>query len=427
MVALSIRTAVTALSPIAPHLTADIDFTSAGFGAIGTLPMAAFAVASALAPPVLRGLGLEMAMVSSVMMMTVGQVLRATAWDFTSFFIGSVLAFLGVGLGNVLLPPIVKRYFPSRISSVTAIYASALAISMVVPAVISVPLAEELGWRWLFGIWAILGVTPLLPWIVLSRSSTRDEPTDGSMGLAPLRASIFKSRSAWLVAVTLAVTSLNAFVLFTWLPDILVEQAHTSRLQAGYLLGLFAFLGVPLALIVPMIAHRFGQVGLMIRVGSALFIAGYLGLIFYPTFSPILWVTLIGLGPMLFPVCLLLVNFRSRTEAGSVALSAFMQAIGYTCACLWPTLIGIVRDATQGWVLPLWILIGTAVIGLVIARMADTSTTVEDELARRSSRLLDLGGLAGGPQTRSSRRSPPPGIRPRVLAPGRPGWPWNSS
>ncbi len=192
MVALSIRTAVTALSPIAPHLTADIDFTSAGFGAIGTLPMAAFAVASALAPPVLRGLGLEMAMVSSVMMMTVGQVLRATAWDFTSFFIGSVLAFLGVGLGNVLLPPIVKRYFPSRISSVTAIYASALAISMVVPAVISVPLAEELGWRWLFGIWAILGVTPLLPWIVLSRSSTRDEPTDGSMGLAPLRASILQ-------------------------------------------------------------------------------------------------------------------------------------------------------------------------------------------------------------------------------------------
>ncbi len=52
--------------------------------------------------------------------------------------------------------------------------------------------------------------------------------------------------------------------------------------------------------------------------------------------APILWVVVIGLGPSTFPMSLTLIKLRTRTHAGSAALSGFTQGIGYTVACVGP-------------------------------------------------------------------------------------------
>ena len=71
--------------------------------------------------------------------MVVGHLVRALAGDYLALFAGSVLVLLGMGVGNVLLPPLVKRYFPDRIGLVTAAYVTILTLGATSPAVLAAP------------------------------------------------------------------------------------------------------------------------------------------------------------------------------------------------------------------------------------------------------------------------------------------------
>jgi CP family cyanate transporter-like MFS transporter len=90
-----------------------------------------------------------------------------------------------------------------------------------------------------------------------------------------------------------------------------------------------------------------------------------------------------GLGPLLFPLVLVLINLRTRSHAGSVALSGFVQSVGYTLGALGPLSVALLHELTGGWTAPLLFLIGTAlavtVAGAVIAR----PHLLEDDLERR--------------------------------------------
>ena len=109
LVALSLRTAVTAISPIIAEIRDDIPLTSVGIGIIGMLPPIFFALSGFFGPLVSRRLGLEGAIVVSVGLMVVGHVLRAASGSFTMLLVGSAVTLLGVGICNVMLPPVVKR------------------------------------------------------------------------------------------------------------------------------------------------------------------------------------------------------------------------------------------------------------------------------------------------------------------------------
>ena len=47
--------------------------------------------------------------------------------------------------------------------------------------------------------------------------------------------------------------------------------------------------------------------------------------LWFPTAAPWLLVALLGAGPLTFPLLLTLINLRTRTSAGSAALSGFAQ------------------------------------------------------------------------------------------------------
>lgn len=383
-VSLSLRSAVTALAPLTSFVTEEIPVGFTELGLIGSLPLISFSLASAGVPLLLRFLTLERAMFASVVILSAGQAMRVIAQDYSQVFAGSLLTFVGIGVANVLLPPLVKRYFPDRIGLVTALYSSLMAISLTTPALTSLPVADALGWRSSLAVWAILGAIAVLPWVVLARpqsaASTTPPGTTETM-LAPrelLR--LFRSRTALLLAGLLAATSLNAFVVFTWLPEILMDLAGTDEIAASTLLAVFAFLGLPLALLIPNLETRGVRADLLVGIGAALFTLGYLGLIIAPADLTLLWIVLLGLGPLIFPLCLVLASTRSRTERGAVALSSFMQTFGYLIASVWPTVIGFVHEISGSWIVCLWVLLGATVVGGGLGAFIGRASFVEDEL-----------------------------------------------
>ncbi|MBC7519227.1 MAG: MFS transporter [Microbacteriaceae bacterium] len=392
LVALNLRTAVAAVSPIAAEISVDIPLSESSLGIIGTLPPVFFALSAIFGARLSHRFGLEWSVVIAGILMAVGHTLRALAPSYALLFLGSVIVFSGIGLANVLLPPLVKRYFPDRIGLVTALYVSILAVGTALPAALAAPVAGSVGWRVSLGIWVVLAVAGILPWlsVLLGQRRARlararsaqdgddlpETPTDQA-----LQGPIWRSRTAWVVACCLALTAFHVYSLFAWLPQMLITLARLSPGQAGTLLAWYGLIALPSALVVPALAIRIRNVGLLIYLGMAFFVVGYLGLLFAPRAAPFLWVSLAGLGPIIFTTSLVLINLRTRTPRGSVALSGFVQAVGYTLGATGPLLLGFLHELTGGWTLALWVLIGTAIIGLIPAMLLRHPSFVEDELA----------------------------------------------
>ena len=95
------------------------------------------------------------------------------------------------------------------------------------------------------------------------------------------------------------------------------------------LLAVTGLVSVPGALVAPLLVARLRNVGWLIAAGVASFLLGYLGLLIAPTTLTLLWVLLIGSGSILFPVSLVLINVRTRTRGGTVALSGFALGVAY--------------------------------------------------------------------------------------------------
>ncbi len=105
-----------------------------------------------------------------------------------------------------------------------------------------------------------------------------------------------------------------------------------------------------------------------------------------PTTATVLWVVLIGIPPLLFPLVLVLFGLRTRGHETAVALSGLVQSAGYALAALMPLAIGLTHELTGGWVAAL-VVLGAAIAcavpaGLIVARRE----TIEDAWERRTGR-----------------------------------------
>ena len=385
LVASNLRIAVAALSPIYADVKVAFPLSSVAVGILGMLPPICFALAAVFAPMLTRLASLEMLVVIALAAMVLGDVARALSGSFTVLAVGSAVAFAGMGVGNVLLPPLVKRYFPDRIGLLTSLYAFVISLGTLVPPLVAVPVADAAGWRFSAGMWVALAVVAALPWtgILVRRRAVRPDPSDEVEEPEPrMLGRVWHSSVAWSLAVAFAVSSLNAYAMFAWLPQILRDTAGVSQSTAGDLLSLYAAMGIPAALLVPVLTARMKNVAILIYVAVALFFVGYLGLIFVPQTATWVWVASAGLGPLLFPLCLVLINLRTRTHEGAVALSSFTQGVGYILGALGPLAVGVLHQVTGTWTLALSVLAATALAAAVAGAVVARPRLLEDSMAR---------------------------------------------
>jgi CP family cyanate transporter-like MFS transporter len=385
-IALNVRTAVAAISPILGIIENDIPLTSLGLGVLAMLPPVAFALAGISAPALARARGLDASLFIAGVAMVLGSSIRAVSDNYLMLALGSFIALGGMGIGNILLPPAVKKYFPDRLGTVTGGYVVLVSLGAAIPAFFAAPVAEVAGWRASVAVWAVLALTALVPWLVLvirARHSRRTMATEAA--LLPNAAgisvwSMARSKTAWAITIAFAVSSVSFYSFFAWLPEILIESANFTPIEAGAMLSLFGLIGIPLGIVSPILVNRISNVGLLILGGVVTGAAGFVGLAFAPTTLTWLWVVLVGIGSIMFPLSLVLINLRSRSHEASAALSGFVQSVGYTVAALGPFAVVFVRELSGGWVVPLLLLAGTSLLAIISASWLTRPSFVEDEL-----------------------------------------------
>ncbi|WP_217178648.1 CynX/NimT family MFS transporter [Streptomyces sp. AC495_CC817] len=414
LVAFSLRSAVASLSPVIDHIARDFPMSPVVIGLIGAAPPVCFALFGIITPLFERRFGLERVAVVAIGLMSAGLLLRGLAVDSTSLLAATAVVFAGVGSGNVLLPPLVKKYFADRLGVMMTVYSTTMAISTFLPPLVAVPIADSLGWRVSLGVWGAFAAMALVPWVTMlltGRTRTEPEPepepvdrplvrestaqdavavSTGPISTASANPRIFgrlwRLPLAWALAIVFAASSSMAYASFAWMPTMLVDIGGVTPATAGFLLSAFALVGLPCSMLVPILVVRFQATRPLFFFAVGAGLVGLAGLLFFPRIALALWVMIFGLTAIMFPLSLVLLSIRARTAESAVALSGFVQSIGYGVAALFPLVLGLLHETTGGWQVPLMVLAGGLIVACPAGWIAGRRQTIEDEWEQRHGR-----------------------------------------
>ncbi|MFC4531945.1 CynX/NimT family MFS transporter [Sphaerisporangium dianthi] len=378
LAALNLRTAVTSIGPVLDQVSGTLGMSGVVTGLLTTLPVLCFAVFGAVTPWLGRRIGEHRLLLGALLFLCAGLLVRVMTGSSAVFLAASVLALSGGAIGNVLIPALIKRHFPHRTGTMTTLYATALAVGTMLAAAATVPIerAADGDWHVALGVWAALAAVAAIPWLALSRS----EPERNSRRENAGTRGLVRNRLAWTVAGYFGTQSLIAYVMFGWLPRLLQDRGFTDG-QAGLSMAVFTALGIPVSLVVPVIAARVtGQRPMVVGLGL-LYAVGFAGMLWAPASALWVFLLLTGVAMGSFPLALTLFALRTRTAEATSALSAFAQSAGYLIAGAGPLAVGVLYSATGGWTLPFALLFAVVAAHIVTGWHAAGDRYLEDEPA----------------------------------------------
>lgn len=376
LLAFNLRPAAVSVGPVLSEVRADLGLSPALAGVLTSLPVVAFAVVGALAPWLARTIGLHRVSLLSLVAVVVGLFARVTTDDQWLFLLWTLVAVSGMACANVLAPSLVKLHFPTRIGTATAIYTTSLAVGLTLALTTTVPLAEAGGgWRFGLGVWAVVALLAIVPWIGLVAHDRHPGPVVRTITFGQ----VARTRLGWAMAGFFAVQSTLAYSMFGWFAQLWRDNGY-SPTEAGVLLGVIAAVGIPLSLVLPTLLTRVrDQRPLMLGV-MACYPVAFIGLVLAPDRWGLAWALLLGVGGATFPVILVLISMRARTPGGTTALSGFTQSVGYLGAAPGPFVVGLVHGTTGGWTWPLLLMTALVVPLLALGIYVGRATQLEDQL-----------------------------------------------
>jgi CP family cyanate transporter-like MFS transporter len=371
LVAVNLRPAVAGVGPVLPELRAGLPLSGAGAAVLTTLPVLCFGLLATVAPRLARRFGIEPVLVGVMAALAVGAFVRVLDGP-ALLFAGTVVAGGSIAIGNVLLPPLIKRDFPDRSGLMMGVYTMAVSGAAAVAAGLAVPLADatDFGWRGALGAWAVPAAVAALAWLPRMRGHTRPPATPRS------GRSLLRDPLAWQITVFFGLQSLSFYAILAWLPSMYRDFGATPAV-AGFLLSVSGLVQIPVSLVLPTLANRAAhQIGYA-ALGTASIGAGLAGVLLAPMAAPYLWVGLIGAGQgACFALGLNLFVLRTQRIADTARVSAMAQSIGYTLCAVGPLLVGLLHDATGSWTVPLVLLLALLVPQLGCGALAGRARTI---------------------------------------------------
>ncbi len=365
LAALNLRPALAGVSPLLADITRDLQLTPAAAGLITTVMVVCLGVASPLAPPLVRRWGVNGTLFAALVVLTAGILLRSTGTT-VALYAGAAVAGSAIAVMNVVMPAVVKQDFPDRVGTLTSVYVSGLAAGSTVTAGLMVPIQQASGGSWQIaaGSIAVLSAVAALAWLPRTRRSGRT--AQQSRGLTTL----LRDRVAWSVTAFMGLQSLTFYVVLAWLPSIF-RDAGVSAEQAGYLLALSNLSQLVTTLTVPTLAARARSQSAFAATAAIVTVAGYLGVLVAPATASWLWAVLLGLGQgASIALALLFIALRSPDPLTTTSMSALAQSIGYVLAATGPVVVGLLRQATGSWTVPLIVITGVLIVQLTAGLLA---------------------------------------------------------
>ncbi|GAB1620717.1 CynX/NimT family MFS transporter [Agarivorans albus] len=359
LVALNLRAPFTSLAPVLEQIMESLSLSAAQAGFVTALPLISLAVFSSLAPKLAQNLGLEKALVISLFCVALGVTVRSMGLV-SPLYLGTVVMGAGIAFGNVLLPAVVKKFFPERISEVSSLYIFVMGVGSTLAASVMVPLSQQapeqlLGWQFALAFNLIFPLAALLFWLPKLTTKSRQQHQAEQHSESVSITSLLRLPVAWFVTLALGINSFTFYAFAGWLPKILNDVGY-SELDAGYIYGFLQFSTMVPGLVLMPILAKLRNHTLLITLCASSVVLSLLGMILAPGLA-ILWVGLFGLSNCAtFIVALSFIGHKTTNTQQAAVLSGMSQSFGYALAATGPSLIGFIHTSTGTWSLPLLII-----------------------------------------------------------------------
>ena len=376
-ISFNLRAPITAVGSVVAMIKSDYHLTNAVAGFITTLPLIAFAIVSPFVSRISSRYGQSRTMMVGLLFILLGEFVRSYTGA-VGLFIGTAIIGVGIAIGNVLIPAIIKKNFSDRVGMVTSIYTSGMCIYAAVGAGISVPLAKgmNLGWKNSLASWFILTILTILIWFPQTRKT--EERADVITNGRKTSSSIWKSPLAWWVTLFMGIQSLLFYSQVAWLPTIVTSKGMTTGF-AGNMALLFQLMAIPATLLIPTISDRFkDQKGLVLATCIIYACGMTLFLLSSTEVMIIIAVVLlaIGMGGSI-SLSIAFISMRSPDSRRASELSGMSQSAGYLLAAVGPIMAGGIFDATGSWNLPIILFIALIALLAFTGLLAGSNRTVE--------------------------------------------------
>lgn len=369
LVGLTLRGPIAAVGPVLEEIGADVGLGPATAGLLTSLPVLCFALVAPAAAWLGGRTGAGLAVLVGLVVMAVGLVWRVMGGS-GALLTGTVVIGVGMTIGNVLVPVVIKRVFAADAGRVTGLYTATLAGGAALTAALVAPLSGLGGWRPGLAVWAGLPVLGLAVWWVAVARHDAGVVTGVGPSRTPGRpVSLWRQPTAWAVSLTLGFQSALYYSLTTWMPTMLRDDIALSREAAGTAMSVFQLLAIPATLLIPVLSRvRPSQSWLGVLVGGG-WLVTVAGLLLAPQWW-LLWCVVgavtQGAGISLSHT---LVVLRARDGDTVRRLGAMSQLIGYGVGALGPVALGAVNDATDSWAVPL-VALGVVAVLMALASAA---------------------------------------------------------
>jgi len=188
---------------------------------------------------------------------------------------GVLLGIAGASFGVAL--SLGSGWYPPKYKGLAMGLVGAGNVGTAVSVLVAPPLAQWLGWQ---AVYAVAGAAILVPMLVMIVFAKEPPDVDSHAGLRSHMACLFE-KDGWAFSLIYAVTFGGFIGLITFLPTYYYDQFGVSKVQAGQLTMLAAFMGAAVRVMGGWISDRWGGVNtltvVLVAVTATLLLVGLAG------------------------------------------------------------------------------------------------------------------------------------------------------
>ncbi|MGQ4815006.1 CynX/NimT family MFS transporter [Agrobacterium vitis] len=367
LVAIDLRPEIVSIGPLLPHIREEFGISNTQASLLTAIPAMLMGLLAFPTPWLARRFGRDRVILIALVVLMTATAGRAFAGSIGVLLSATVGVGAGIAVTGALIPGFAKKSFPKRAAILMGIYAMSLGLGSTFAAGLAQPLADAGGgWRFGSGIFALPCLTAIAAWLLVARAE-RGSDVPVAAAPAPARRGLpVRNPKAWLIALYFSANNILFFGFVSWTAPMFREYGMSAT-TAGLLLASFtaAFMvSNPLAGLISRNEDRRGVIALF----AGLALVGSAAVAISPSLLPFLFIPVIAFGvggSFTLGMILPLDNAADAHEAN--AWSAFVMGIGYFTGALGPLLLGLLRDVTGGFAIPLWILAAVALLMLALS------------------------------------------------------------
>lgn len=339
---LVMRGPITCVGAVADEIISVLDIGYPAYGFLSALPIACFGLFCAAAPAMSKKYGLIGTLFISLTLIFVGAIGRLLP-IYSTMLVATGLIGVGIALLNVLLPVLLRDYFPNNIPLVMGVFTGFIGFSGSIGAYFSVPLLHAFGTlNGPLGLWVIMGGVALLSWLAVP--GRRKITVSGGV----FDWKMLKKPMTWAVIFVMGMQSLTIYTTVAWLPTILSTLGFSAS-TAGLGSAVFLLVSAPASILTAAFIKAVGGNRPAAVIMTVSFAAGIVLWLAGGAWS-FVGCVLAGIPQgITFSMAMILMAQKTKNLSELLVISSLAQGIGYILAGFGPFICGLLYKGDGQW------------------------------------------------------------------------------